>query len=109
MRLTVSSVVQDLTVDPDGTDTATTGIWVREDPNGTAFQLEDDHTPDPGVIAWVTGNLPAAGPSDDDVDAGCSTLQSPVWDLSGAGGVPGARSGPREAAPARRSRRWAPR
>lgn len=74
-------------VDPDGDDDATTGIWVREDPNGTNYQPEDDHSPDPGVTAWITGNLPGAGDGDDDVDGGCTTLQSPVFDLAGSGVV----------------------
>ena len=36
-------------------DTATSGIWIRVDPVGTAAQPEDDHTPDSGVSCFVTG------------------------------------------------------
>ena len=72
-------------VDPDGTDDASTGIWLREDPNGTGYQVEDDHTPDPAVTAWITGNDTGGGDGQDDVDDGCTTLQSPVWDLGGSG------------------------
>jgi hypothetical protein len=65
-------------------DTATSGIWVRADPVGTAAQPEDDHTPAPGTICWVTGNAtPGAGVGTNDIDGGVTTLVSPVFDLSG--------------------------
>ncbi|MCA9754404.1 MAG: S8 family serine peptidase [Candidatus Eisenbacteria bacterium] len=68
-------------------DNATTGLWVRADPIGTdsggPIQSEDDHTPAPGVICFVTGNS-GSGAGDDDVDNGCTTLTSPVFDLAGA-------------------------
>jgi subtilisin family serine protease len=71
------------------TDQATSGLWVREDPVGTMYnslvvQPEDDHTADPGVTCFVTGN---GNPGDDadtqDVDDGCTTLKTPVFDLTG--------------------------
>jgi hypothetical protein len=70
-------------------DNAFTGIWVRVDPNGTSqlgkiIQPGDDHTPDPGVMCFVTGNAPpfsSAGAGD--IDFGKTTLFSPVYDLSG--------------------------
>ncbi len=74
-------------------DTATTGRWVREDPVQTVsttsppiiYQPEDDHTPDPGVICFVTGNAPAGSPpGQNDVDGGCTTLVSPIFDVSNA-------------------------
>ncbi|MBD3867539.1 MAG: S8 family serine peptidase [Acidobacteria bacterium] len=65
--------------------TATTGHFVRDDPNEVEddfngfSQPEDDVTPDPGVAAWVTGN--ANGPNgSDDVDDGNAWVQSPVVD-----------------------------
>jgi hypothetical protein len=69
-------------------DNATTGLWVRADPNGTwngsaPVQPEDDATPDPGTMCFVTGNLPGAAQGDDDVDDGRTTLLSPVYDLAG--------------------------
>lgn len=70
-------------------DNATTGIWVRVDPNGTYYgtinvQPEDDHTPAPGTKCFVTGNgAVGGGAGDADVDNGCTTLQTPVLDLSG--------------------------
>lgn len=71
-------------------DSASTGIWVREDPNGTTnngqpLQPEDDHTFD-GVTAFVTGNAPFDGTNagDDDVDDGATTLVTPTMNLLGA-------------------------
>ncbi len=70
-------------------DDATTGIWVREDPVGTVYngfnvQPEDDHTPDPGVVCFVTGNdTPGGAAGVNDVDGGKTTLLSPVFDLDG--------------------------
>lgn len=71
-------------VDLEGTDTAQRGTWVREDPNGTRAQPEDDHTPDPGVLCWVTGNGPPGYPPGAyDVDHGVTTVYSPLYDLAG--------------------------
>lgn len=65
------------------TDTANLGIWVRVDPNGTAAQPEDDHTPAPGTQCFVTGNAPpGASLGAEDVDNGATTLNSPTFDLS---------------------------
>lgn len=72
-------------------DTATAGVWVRADPVGTAYenvpiQPEDDHTEDPGVACFVTGNGSVGGASgEQDVDDGCTTLMSPVFDLEAGG------------------------
>jgi hypothetical protein len=69
-------------------DDATSGIWIRGEPNGTSVggvvvQPDEDHTPD-GTQAFVTGNAPFTGNNagEDDVDDGRTTLLSPVWDLS---------------------------
>ena len=70
-------------------DTATGGIWVREDPVGTVqsgrpAQPEDDHTADPGHICFVTGNGQVGGAAGAaDVDGGCTTLVSPLLNLGG--------------------------
>jgi hypothetical protein len=72
-------------------DDATTGQWVREDPyqtyntsTGLIYQSGDDHTEDPGVRCWVTGNAPMSyGAGYADVDNGKVTLLSPIIDLSG--------------------------
>jgi hypothetical protein len=71
-------------------DTATSGIWVLADPTGTVYngqavQPEDDHTPAPGVQCYVTGNGNPGDPvGSNDVDAGCTSLRSPIFDLSAA-------------------------
>ncbi|MEZ4650020.1 MAG: FlgD immunoglobulin-like domain containing protein [Candidatus Eisenbacteria bacterium] len=69
-------------VNDEGTDDATTGVWTRVDPNGTAAQPEDDHTVD-GTQCWVTGQGAVnGGIGDNDVDNGTTTLYSPGYDLS---------------------------
>ncbi|MGH7724020.1 MAG: FlgD immunoglobulin-like domain containing protein [Candidatus Eiseniibacteriota bacterium] len=68
-----------------------TGRWMRVDPHGTQddfdptflFQSPDDHTPGPGIFAYVTGDTANGNPAGAaDVDGGCVTLLSPVIDLS---------------------------
>ena len=68
-------------------DTATTGLWVRVDPVGTAAQPEDDHSA-AGTQCWVTGQHVAGQTVGyNDVDGGATTLFSPVYDLTGAESV----------------------
>ncbi len=62
-------------------DTATTGIWERADPEGTAAQPEDDHTPD-GVIAWITDARAGSSLGSFDIDGGATTLTSPRLDTT---------------------------
>jgi len=65
-------------------DTATTGIWVRADPVGTPAQPEDDHTANPGVNCFVTGNgTPGGAVGANDIDGGATTLTSPNLALAG--------------------------
>ena len=88
--LTPAFLASDMETDPAWTvgflgDDATTGVWVRVDPNGTAAQPEDDHTADPGVQCWVTGQGTSGGAiGENDVDGGKTTLLSTVMDLSSA-------------------------
>jgi len=69
-------------------DGATSGLWVRADPVGTDYngqnvQPENDHTDNPGVACFVTGNAsPGEGAGTADVDGGCTTLLSPVFNLA---------------------------
>jgi hypothetical protein len=67
-----------------GPNTATTGVWERADPQGTAAQPEDDTTPAPGVNCWVTGAQAGTSVGSFDVDGGYTYLTSPVFDASGA-------------------------
>ncbi len=63
-------------------DDATTGVWVRVDPIGTAAQPEDDNTAT-GTLAWVTGQGSLGGGlGDNDVDGGTTSLVSNQIDLS---------------------------
>ncbi|MFT5049033.1 MAG: choice-of-anchor B domain-containing protein [Chlamydiales bacterium] len=66
-----------------GGDDATTGIWTRVNPVGTAAQPGDDHTP-AGAFCWVTGQGSFGGSlGEEDVDGGETTLTTPDFDLSG--------------------------
>ena len=67
-----------------GSDTATTGLWTRGNPNGTGAQPEDDHTPGAGSDCWFTGQAPPGAPiGQNDVDGGETTLTTEVFNLSG--------------------------
>lgn len=67
-------------------DNATTGIWTRCDPVGTwlvyPLQPEDDATPDPGHVCYITGQYTGGAVYDSDAN-GITTLLSPVYDLTG--------------------------
>jgi Zn-dependent metalloprotease len=73
-------------------DDATTGIWTRVDPIGTfadsfpnvAYQPEDDHTRNPGIYCYITGQQPSGDPNNgaNDVDGGKTSLTTPYYDLS---------------------------
>ena len=67
-----------------GTDTATTGQWVRGDPaatnSGGAKQLG---TTVSGVNDLVTGAAAGAAAGDFDVDGGVTTITSPSISLAG--------------------------
>ncbi len=65
-------------------DNATTGIWTRGNPVGTAAQPENDNTPT-GTNCWFTGQgNPGGSLGANDVDGGRTTLVSPVFDASTA-------------------------
>ena len=97
--ITLPLLVDDMEADRGWTagwpgDTATAGFWVRVDPVGTwvggrPAQPEDDHTPDPGHLCYVTGNGEPGEPAGaHDVDGGCTSLGSPTLDFSGAEEAP---------------------
>lgn len=66
-------------------DTATTGVWNRMDPQATAAQPEDDHTPGVGTLCWVTDGNAGGSLGANDIDGGATTLSSPTLDATGAG------------------------
>ena len=61
---------------------AATGNWEWGDPEGTAYQPEDDFTEASGVNAWITGLAAAGGGGGNDIDTGTTTLLSSAYDLS---------------------------
>ena len=85
---TVTVVAFDLETDVDWTvgaddDDATAGIWVRDNPNGTTAQPENDHT-EGGTDCFFTGQGSVGGNAGEaDVDNGKTTLTTGLIDLSG--------------------------
>ena len=70
--------------DLTGFTTATTGSWSRANPIGTGAQPEDDHTANPGVNCWFTGQgVVGGGVGDADIDGGATSLRSVVLDATG--------------------------
>lgn len=70
-------------VTPAPGDTATSGQWVRVDPNGTTAQPEDDNPAGTGTMCWVTGQGAVGGSAGAaDVDNGITTLTSPLLDAT---------------------------
>lgn len=63
-----------------GTDTATTGVWARANPDATtsAGVTTQQGTTPSGVNALVTGAAAGAAAGDNDVDGGTTTIQSPA-------------------------------
>jgi len=66
---------------------ATSGEWVRDEPNGTSnngnyFQTEEDVLVDCSNICFVTGNTPNSQFWDDIVNDGNVILYSPIFDLT---------------------------
>lgn len=75
---------------------ANTGAFVRDDPHGCTnatlgpIRPEDDTTPAPGHVCWITGNpLPSSTcpPTGGDVTNGTVWITSPRLDTSGGGRV----------------------
>ncbi len=70
--------------------TLTSGEWEQAVPNATLFAGQvaapgNDATPDPGLMAFVTGNGPPGGAAQvEDVDGGPTYLVSPAFDLQGS-------------------------
>lgn len=62
-------------------DTATTGIWTRDDPNSTSAQ--PDQTVSGSFCAFTGASPVGAGAGDNDVDSGFTTLVSPTINLAG--------------------------
>jgi Zn-dependent metalloprotease len=73
------------TVNPDGTDDATLGNWIRAIPVASAAQPGEDHSEGLAFYCWVTANGPVGGDEGlADVDGGTTTLESTTYNLTGA-------------------------
>ncbi len=63
-------------------DTATSGTWIRVDPNGTQAQPENDYSAAPGVNCFITGQGSVGGAlGEADIDGGVTTLMTPAFSL----------------------------
>ncbi len=77
------------TVNPYGTDTATTGMWERANPEettygGLIYQLGTTHS---GSYDLVTGPLAGSSVGSYDIDSGVTTIRSPNISLPGSGNL----------------------
>jgi trimeric autotransporter adhesin len=71
---------------PGGTDTATTGMWERGDPEATSdLGAKQLGTTTSGVNDLVTGRLAGASAGAFDIDSGVTTIQSPLIALPSTG------------------------
>jgi subtilisin family serine protease len=75
---------QGWTTNPNGTDTATAGVWERGDPQGTSSSgTKQLGTTVSGSNDLVTGRLAGSSAGTHDVDGGLTSIQSPAITLSG--------------------------
>jgi hypothetical protein len=74
------------TANPLGTDTATTGIWQRGNPETTTSSgTKQQGTTPSGVNALVTGATAGASAGVNDIDSGVTTIQGPAIALPAGG------------------------
>jgi hypothetical protein len=74
------------TVNPNGTDTATTGLWERGDPAATSSGgTKQLGTTVSGVNDLVTGRLAGTTAGDHDIDGGVTSIRSPAITLPASG------------------------
>jgi hypothetical protein len=75
---------QGWTVNPNGTDTATTGQWERGDPQSTSYSGPKQlGTTVSGVNDLVTGRLAGSSAGSYDIDGGVTSIRSPAIALTG--------------------------
>ncbi|WBB65464.1 M14 family zinc carboxypeptidase [Micromonospora sp. WMMD812] len=73
------------TVNPNGTDTATLGVFERGAAQATTSSGAKQLTPYAGSNDLVTGRLAGAGAGDHDVDGGATSARSPAVTLPSSG------------------------
>jgi hypothetical protein len=77
---------QGWTTNPNGTDTATTGLWERGDPEATTSSgAKQLGTTVSGVNDLVTARLAGASAGVNDIDGGVTTIRSPAITLPSTG------------------------
>ena len=73
---------------PNGTDTATTGLWERGDPETTTSSgTKQQGTTVSGANDLVTGRLAGASVGANDIDGGTTSIQSPAITLPSSGNL----------------------
>jgi hypothetical protein len=73
-------------VNPNGTDTATAGLWERGDPQQTTSSgVKQLGTTVSGVNDLVTGRLAGSSAGVHDIDGGVTSIRSPAIALPGTG------------------------
>ncbi|HEX9185656.1 MAG TPA: M36 family metallopeptidase [Vicinamibacteria bacterium] len=76
------------TVNPSATDTATTGLWERGDPEQTTSSgVKQLGTTVSGANDLVTGRLAGAGAGSHDIDGGVTSIRSPAIALPASGSL----------------------
>ena len=79
---------QGWTTNPNGTDTATTGLWERGDPQSTSSSGPKQlGTTVSGVNDLVTGRLAGSSAGSFDIDGGVTSIQSPPITLPSTGTI----------------------
>jgi hypothetical protein len=74
------------TTNPSGTDTATSGLWERGDPETTTSSgTKQQGTTVSGVNDLVTGRLAGSSAGVHDIDSGVTTIRSPAIALPSSG------------------------
>ncbi|HET8680407.1 MAG TPA: M28 family peptidase [Micromonosporaceae bacterium] len=74
------------TTNPNGTDTATTGVWERGDPEATSYNgAKQLGTTVSGVNDLVTGRLAGTDAGSYDIDGGTTSIRSPAVTLPASG------------------------
>ncbi|HEX2163775.1 MAG TPA: endopeptidase [Thermoanaerobaculia bacterium] len=77
---------QGWTTDPSGTDTATSGLWERGNPETTTSSgTKQQGTTPSGVNDLVTGRLAGSSAGVDDIDNGVTSIRSPAIALPSTG------------------------
>ena len=80
---------QGWTVNPNGSDNATTGLWERTNPEGTTYSGSDYQlgATASGSFDLVTGGSAGSGVGSNDIDGGTTSVRSPNISLPSGGNL----------------------